>query len=90
MASIKHRYIKDISLSIKLTSMFCDGEGRRTIYYNAIHLSIFYGVDARPYLDSGWRRVQKIKHEEHRYLYMLIGALNRDCARGRLPKELSH
>jgi hypothetical protein len=60
------------------------------IHYNAIHLSIFYGVDVCPCLGSGWRRFQKIKHEEHRYLYMLIGALNRDCARGRLPKELSH
>lgn len=90
MASIKHRYIKDISLSIKLTSMFCDGEGRQMNYYNAIHLSIFYGVDARPYMDSGWRRVQKIEYKEHQYLYRLIGALNRDCAKGRLPQELNH
>ena len=84
-----YKHIKDIDLSTKLTSMFCDGEARQMIHYNAIHLSIFYGVDARPYIDSSWRRVQKIEQKEHQYLYRLIGALNRDCAKGRLPKELN-
>jgi len=89
VASGNYRHIEDISLSIKLTSMFCDGVARQMTHYNGIHLSTFYGIDACPYIDSSWRRVQKIEYKEHQYLYRLIGALNRDYAKGRHPQELN-